>query len=144
MSKRRSTIPIPKDIRICHFYNVVENEAHFVLKCPLYNSVGDRFSSIFQDVVLDNLKSFFQKDKKLILAFISRTIALHYSRELSSLSPSQCTCCLISLLAFQTLKSILFHLIEKCSRCHQKIGQQQMALHSVVHYITHLTYASFS
>ena len=126
MSKRRSTIPIPKVTRLCHFYNVVENEAHFVLKCPLYTSVRDRFPTLFQDVVLGNLKSFFQKDK-LILAYISQTIALHFSRELSSLSPSQCTCCLISLLAFQTLKSILFHLIEKCSRCHQKIGQQQMA-----------------
>ena len=36
------------------------NEAEFVLECPLYNSIGDRFLSLFQIVVLGNLMSFFQ------------------------------------------------------------------------------------
>ena len=39
-SGRWSTIPISRDNILSHFfsYNVVENEAYFVLKCLLYNS----------------------------------------------------------------------------------------------------------
>ena len=41
------TIPISRDDRLCHFssYDVVENEADFVLECPLYNSIIDKFQS---------------------------------------------------------------------------------------------------
>ena len=48
-----------RDIRLCLFYH--ENVAHFVLDCPLYNSIKDiRFPSLFPSVELGSLKSFFQ------------------------------------------------------------------------------------
>ena len=52
-----STTPIPRYNRLCHIrsYNVVNNEAHFVLKCPLYNSIKDKFQSLFEKVVLGSL-----------------------------------------------------------------------------------------
>ena len=42
---------------ICHFYsyNVIENEAHFVLECPLYNFSRIEFRSLFENVVLRSL-----------------------------------------------------------------------------------------
>ena len=45
--------------------NVVENEAHFVLECPLDNSITDRFPTLFQNVVLSSLKSLFQLDHQV-------------------------------------------------------------------------------
>lgn len=56
------TIPIRRDNKVCHCcsYKVIENEAPFVLECPLYNSISDRFPSLFQNVVLGSLKFFFQ------------------------------------------------------------------------------------
>lgn len=47
-----STIPIPIDNKSCHllFYNVIENKAHFVLECPLYNSIIEKFLSLFENV----------------------------------------------------------------------------------------------
>ena len=43
-------------------YNVVENEAHFALECSLYNPIRDRCPSLFEDVILESLKSLFQLD----------------------------------------------------------------------------------
>ena len=56
-----STNRISRDNRLCHFcsYNVVENETHYVLECPLYNSIRDKFQSLFKKVILGSLKSFF-------------------------------------------------------------------------------------
>ena len=46
-TRRWSTISISRYNRLCHFcsYNVVENEAHFVLKCALYNPIRVKFPS---------------------------------------------------------------------------------------------------
>ena len=55
----------PKDERLCHFcsYNVVGNEAHFVLECLLYNYfTRERFPSLFKNVMLGSLKSFYELD----------------------------------------------------------------------------------
>ena len=54
-------IPISRDARLCHFYscNAFENEAHFMLECPLYNLLRDKFPSLFENVVLESLKYFF-------------------------------------------------------------------------------------
>ena len=41
---------------------MVENETYFVLECPLYNYIRDDFPSLFENVVLESLKSFFQLD----------------------------------------------------------------------------------
>ena len=41
-------------------FNVVINGTHFVLKCPLYNSLRVRFPSLFHNLVLGNLKAFSQ------------------------------------------------------------------------------------
>ena len=53
------TIPISRDTKLCHFYSydAVENEAHFVLECPLYNPIRDKFPSLFEDKVPRILKS---------------------------------------------------------------------------------------
>ena len=50
---RWSSIPILWDKRLCHFYTTsrVENEAHFVLECPLYNTIKDKFPSLFENVI---------------------------------------------------------------------------------------------
>lgn len=40
---------IHMDNRSCHY--VVKTEAHFMLKCPLCNSLGDKFQSLFEEVV---------------------------------------------------------------------------------------------
>ena len=88
---RWSTIPISRDNRLCHFcsYNVVENEAHFVLECPLYNSIRDKFQSLFENVVLGSLKSFFQLDHQVdISLYLTEATALRHSRELAGLTPS--------------------------------------------------------
>ena len=49
------------------FYDkVVENEAHFVLKCLLYNSLSNiTFSYPIQNVIWGSLKSFFQVDHQV-------------------------------------------------------------------------------
>ena len=47
-----TTIPISRDIRLCHFfsYNAFENEVHFVLECPLYNSIREKNSSLLENI----------------------------------------------------------------------------------------------
>ena len=37
--------------RLCHFcsYTVVEKEAHFVLECPPYNFIRDKFQSLLEE-----------------------------------------------------------------------------------------------
>ena len=35
---------------------------HFILECPLYNPIRDKFPSLFKNVVPRSLKSFFQLD----------------------------------------------------------------------------------
>ena len=44
--------PISSDTRLCHvcFYDTFENEAQFMLKCPLYNPIRDKFPSVFENV----------------------------------------------------------------------------------------------
>ena len=58
------TITISRDTRLYHLfsYNAGENEASFVLECPLYNAIRNRFPSPFENVVPRGLKSFFQID----------------------------------------------------------------------------------
>ena len=46
-------------------YNVVENEAPFVMDCLLYNFIIDRLFPLFHDVVMSNLESFCQLDHHL-------------------------------------------------------------------------------
>jgi hypothetical protein len=41
-------------------YNAVGNEAHFMLECPLYKPIRDTFPSLFENAVLESLKSLFQ------------------------------------------------------------------------------------
>ena len=50
-----------------HFcsHNVVDCEAHFVLECPLYNSINHKIPSLFQNVVLGSLKSSSQLDHQV-------------------------------------------------------------------------------
>ena len=59
----------------------------------LYNPIRDKFSSLFENVVLGNLKFCFQLDIKLTIASMSRRLrtALCHSRELLGLKPYQYT-----------------------------------------------------
>ena len=61
-----SIIPIPINKTLCHFcsYNVVENDAQFVLECLYYNSIKSEVPSQFSlcEVALDS-ESFFQLDQ---------------------------------------------------------------------------------
>ena len=60
------TILISKDNKLCHFFSQnVGIEAHFVVECPLYNFIRDRFSFMLQHVVLSSLKCFFQLDHQV-------------------------------------------------------------------------------
>ena len=77
---------VSRDNRLCHFCscNVGENEAYFVLECPLYNFIRDKFQSI-----IGSLKSFFQLDHQVeISLYLTEAIALCHSRELVGLTPS--------------------------------------------------------
>ena len=60
-----------------------------MLECPLYNTIRDRFPSLFQNATLGNLKSFFQMNHQVDINFyLMEATTLHYSRELASLLPS--------------------------------------------------------
>ena len=87
---RWSTFPISRDDELCYFcsYNVAENEAHFVLECPLYNPIKDKFQSLLEKVVLRSLKSFFQLDHQVdVSLYLTAGIALRLFRELACLIP---------------------------------------------------------
>ena len=105
-------IPISRDNISCHFcsYNVVEIEPHFVLRYPLYNPIRDKFHSLFENVILGSLKSFFQLNHQVdISLYLTEATSLCHSRDLVGLTTSRCTLSPCSLLAFQTLVSIPFH-----------------------------------
>ena len=58
-------IRISIDTRLCHFlsFDVLENEAHFMLECPFYNPNRDKFPSLLENIVSRSLKPFFQLDQ---------------------------------------------------------------------------------
>lgn len=54
-----------------------------MLECPLYHFIRDLFPSLFQKVVQDNFKYFFQLDHQVDIGLgLMEVIALCYSREL--------------------------------------------------------------
>ena len=106
------TIPISTYNKLCHFcsYYVVENEALFVLKCPLYKSIGDKYQITIWEAILGSLRSFFQLDHQFeISLYLTEATTLHHARELATLTPSWCIFSLISLSTYCTLKSSSFH-----------------------------------
>ena len=61
------------------------HEAHFVLELPLYNPIIGNFSSLFENVVVGNLKSFFQLDHQVdITLYFTEAAKLHHSGELDN------------------------------------------------------------
>ena len=73
-------------------FALIEIEAHFVLECPLYNSIRDEFPSLFENVVLGSLKSFFHLIHQVDIGlYLTEASALHHSRELAGLKPTRCT-----------------------------------------------------
>jgi len=56
------SIPMSRENGLCHVcsHNVVETNTHFVLMCPLYNSIMDKFQSPFGIIASRSLKSCFQ------------------------------------------------------------------------------------
>jgi hypothetical protein len=85
---------------------------HFVLECPLYNSIRDKFQSLFERVELGSLTSFFSLDHQIYFSlYLTEATALCHFVELAGSTPSMCTFSLISLSASRTLKSISFHFI---------------------------------
>ena len=63
-TKQWTTIPISRDTRLCHLcsYNVIENDTHFMLGCPLHNPIRDDFSWLLESMVNGSLKSFIELD----------------------------------------------------------------------------------
>ena len=60
-----------------------------MLECPLYNPSRDEFPSIFKNVVLGILKSFFQLDHQVgISPYLTEATALCHSRKVAGLRPS--------------------------------------------------------
>ena len=50
-----------------------------MLECPLYKPYKDKFSSLFENLVLGSLKSFFQLDHQvgIISLYITKATTLH-------------------------------------------------------------------
>lgn len=75
--------------RLCHFgfSNACENEGHYcvgVLECPLYNPISCKFSSLFENVVLGSLESFFQSDRQVNGSlYLMKAIALQPLQDIS-------------------------------------------------------------
>ena len=67
--------------------DVVENEAHFLLECPLYNSIRDKFPSLSKKIIPGSLKSFFDQQVNIRL-YLTEATTLRHSRKLTSLKPS--------------------------------------------------------
>jgi hypothetical protein len=60
-----------------------------VLKCPLYNLIRNKFSSSLENVILGNLKSFFQLSQQVDITFdFTKATKLCQSVELASFQPS--------------------------------------------------------
>ena len=97
-------IPISRENRLCHYcsHNAVKNEAHFILESPLYDPIRDKFLSLFENVVLDNLKSFFQLDDQV-------DISLYLMKATTSPPLLGITWFETILVGFPTLKSISMH-----------------------------------
>ena len=77
--------------RLWHFcsYNIAGNEAHFVLECPPHNLVRDKFPSLFKNVVLESLNSFFSLNHQIDIGFyLTKATTLRHFKELISLKPS--------------------------------------------------------
>jgi hypothetical protein len=84
------TIPISRDNRLCHCfsYNIVENETHFVLECPLYNPISDKFQYLFTKASIGSLRSFSPSSHQLgISIYLMEATALRHSRKLVGLTP---------------------------------------------------------
>ena len=58
------------------------------MECPLSNPIRDKFLSIFENVVLDSLKYYFQLDQVDISLYLTKATTLRHSRELVILKPS--------------------------------------------------------
>ena len=125
-----TTIPISRDIRLCHFcsYNAIEHEAHCVLQCPLYNPIRDKFQSLFENVVSGSFKSFFQLDHQVdinlhLMEAIGATAFCH-SRELTSLKLSWCIFSPIGLFCFPDFK---MNFISLCNLC--QLNEMDTCMH---------------
>ena len=80
---RWSTIPVSRDTKLCPFcsYDVVGNEAHNVLECPLCNPIRDKFPSLFENLLLRSRKSFFQLDHPVSHYLHDTTHSTQYLRD---------------------------------------------------------------
>ena len=59
-----------------------------MLESPLHNPIRDKFSSMFENVVLGSLKSLFQLNHKVgISLYLIEVTALYHSKDLTGLKP---------------------------------------------------------
>ena len=80
-----------------------------MLECPLYNPIRDKFSLLFQNVVLGSLESFFKLDQQDdISLYLTEATALRHSRELVGFEPSWCAFNPISLFGFPDFKNQIY------------------------------------
>ena len=60
-----------------------------MLECPIYNPIRDKFPSLYENVVLGSLKTFFPLDHKVDCSlYLTEAIAFCHSKELVGLNPS--------------------------------------------------------
>ena len=60
-----------------------------MLEYPLYKSIRDKFPSLFENVLLGSIESFFQLDHLVdITLYLTEPTALCHSRELLGFKPS--------------------------------------------------------
>ena len=82
---------------------------------PYITPLKVSFPSLFENVVLRSLKSFFQSDHQVdISLYITRAPALHHFRKLVGLKPCLCTFNPISLFGFSDCKINCFHCLYVC------------------------------
>ena len=84
-----STIPISRNNHFC--ISNLDESTHFVLECPLYGPISDKFQSLFEKVILGSLKFFFQLDQQVdISLYLMKATAFCHSRELAGSTPPWC------------------------------------------------------
>ena len=82
-----------------------EYKAPFMLECPLYKVIRDKFLSIFKNVVLGSLKSFAESAHQVdISLYLMEDTILHHSKEWTCLKLSSCTFSPISFFGFPDSK----------------------------------------
>ena len=59
-----------------------------MLECLVYNPLRDKYLSLFENIILGSLKSFFQLNHQVDISLYLTDTTFYHSRELTGLKPS--------------------------------------------------------